>query len=144
MPLRVRAVVDAEVLRRRLDHLLGNLERLKRFEGMEKAAFLADPAVHDLAERYLHLAVEACLDIANHFIADRGYEVPATYRDAFAILERHGDVEPGLARRLQGWAGFRNVLVHGYVDIDHGVSYDAVQRDLQDLRNFAAIAAAWL
>jgi uncharacterized protein YutE (UPF0331/DUF86 family) len=45
---------------------------------------------------------------------------------------------------MQAWAGFRNVLVHGYVDIDHGISYDAIQRDLGDLRAFAAVAASWL
>lgn len=96
---------------------------------------------HHLAERYLHLAVEAALDIANHIIADRGFEAPETYRDAFSILARHQVIPNDLARRLQGWAGFRNVLVHAYLDIDHGLAWDAISHDLPDLRDLATIAA---
>jgi uncharacterized protein YutE (UPF0331/DUF86 family) len=49
-----------------------------------------------------------------------------------------------LARRLQGWAGFRNILVHAYLDIDHGLAWDAIANDLGDLRELAAIAARLL
>ena len=48
---------------------------------------------HHLAERYLHLAIESALDIANHLIADSNLESPETYRDAFAILTRHGVID---------------------------------------------------
>jgi uncharacterized protein YutE (UPF0331/DUF86 family) len=37
--------------------------------------------------------------------------------------------------------GFRNVLVHFYMDIDHGRSYDAIQEDLGDFEEFAAAMA---
>jgi uncharacterized protein YutE (UPF0331/DUF86 family) len=74
-------------------------------------------------------------------IADAGLEAPETYRDAFAILARHSVVDAALAKRLQSWAGFRNVLVHAYLAIDHGMSWDAIASDLSDLREFAAIAA---
>ena len=37
--------------------------------------------------------------------------------------------------------GFRNVLVHEYVDVDDGVVVDRLA-DLSDLRDFAAAAAA--
>jgi uncharacterized protein YutE (UPF0331/DUF86 family) len=45
------------------------------------------------------------------------------------------------AARLKGWMGFRNVLVHFYLDIDHGRSYDAIREDLGDLQAFAAAMA---
>jgi uncharacterized protein YutE (UPF0331/DUF86 family) len=134
-------MVDVEILRRRLDALIAYLERLERFAAIDKAEFVATPDTHHLAERYLHLAVESALDIANHLIADGGYEAPETYRDAFAILARHGVLDADLASRLQGWAGFRNVLVHAYLEIDHGIAWDAIATHLGDLRSFAAIAA---
>lgn len=137
-------MVDASILRRRLDALLGYLQKLESFTTVARSAFVEEPEKHDLAERYLHLAVECALDIAHHIISDRGFEAPETYRDAFAILGRHGVIDPSLAGRLQGWAGLRNVLVHAYLDIDHGISWDAIQRDLGDLRAFAAAAAALL
>lgn len=137
-------MVDAEILRRRIDALLGYLARLERFKSIARDVFSTDPDTHHLAERYLHLAVESALDIANHVIADAGLEAPETYRDAFAILVRGGALDAELGKRLQSWAGFRNVLVHAYLAIDHGMSWDAIQRDLEDLRAFAAVAAARL
>ena len=137
-------MVDAAVLRRRIDALLQYLGRLEGFRQVERDAFVAEPDTHQLAERYLHLAIEAALDIANHVIADRGYEAPETYRDAFAILAKHGFLPSDLAQRLQSWAGFRNILVHAYLDVDHGLAWDAIRDDLGDLRALAAKAAALL
>ena len=137
-------MVDPDTLRRRIEALLGYIGRMQRFSSMDRGTFVADPDTYNLAERYLHLAVEAALDIANHIIADQGYESPETYRDAFAILSAHGVVASELAQHLQAWAGFRNILVHAYLDIDHGMAWDAIANDLDDLRSWAAIGARWL
>ncbi len=134
-------MVDAEILRRRVDALLDYGTRLARFAAVERAQFVAEPDTHHLAERYLHLAIEAALDIANHLIADAGFEAPESYRDAFAILARRGVLEESLAQRLQLWAGLRNILVHAYLTVDHGLTWDVIARDLDDLRQFAALAA---
>ena len=34
-------------------------------------------------------------------------------------------------------AGFRNILVHQYLEIDHRLVYDALQNRLDDFRAFA-------
>lgn len=140
----MRPVVDAEILRRRIDALLRYVDRLEKFSSITRGAFEQDPDTHHLAERYLHLAMESVLDIANHLIADAGLELPETYRDAFVVLARHGIIEAELGKRLQLWAGFRNVLVHAYLAIDHGMAWDSITNDLGELREFAAVAAAQL
>ncbi len=137
-------MVDADVLRRRIDALLGYLDRLAAFGAMDRQRFVDDPDSHHLAERYLQLAIECALDIANHLIADGGLEAPDSYRDAFVILARHSVLDADLARRLQGWAGLRNVLVHAYLDIDHGITWDAIAGELGDLRALARTAATLL
>ena len=137
-------MVDADVLRRRIDALLEYIQRLEQFRAVDRQAFIENSDTHHLAERYLHLAVESALDIANHVIADRGYPAPETYRDAFAILAAEGFLESEHATRLQKWAGFRNILVHAYLDIDHGIAWDAIRDDLADLKLLAAAAAALL
>jgi uncharacterized protein YutE (UPF0331/DUF86 family) len=38
----------------------------------------------------------------------------------------------------------RNVLVHAYLAIDHGIAWDAIAGDLEELRALAAIAAELL
>ena len=35
------------------------------------------------------------------------------------MLEEAGEIEATVAERMRGWAGFRNVLVHDYIGIDH-------------------------
>lgn len=126
-------MVDREIFSRRLDALDLYLERVERLGGVPEAEFAETPAIYDLAERYLHLAMEAAIDLANHWIADRALRTPESNRDAFSVLEENGEIEAALAERLRGWAGFRNILVHQYVNIDHRIVYRAIQDDLDDL-----------
>lgn len=137
-------MVDRETLERRL-RVLEDLERkLSGFTSIPEDEFVAEDPIHDLAERYLHLAVECLIDVGNHILATRSVEAPGTYREVFALLAREGVLSADLARRLQGWAGFRNVLVHLYLDIDHRITWRVIQQDLGDLREFRAAVAQLL
>ena len=137
-------MVDADGLRLRIEALLEHLVRADRFKEVGRARFIDEPDLHHLAERHLQLAVEAALDIAHHIIANRGYAAPSTYREAFAILSKEGMIAPALCGRLQAWAGLRDMLVHGYLEIDHERTWDAIEGDLEDLCAWAATAASLL
>ena len=129
-------MVDQETFSRRLDALDLYLERAERLGEVDETEFAAVPSIHDLAERYLHLVTEAAIDLANHWIADKGLRTPESNRDTFSVLEESGEIDPALAERLRGWAGFRNVLVHQYANIDHHLSYRAIHEDLGDFLAF--------
>lgn len=118
--------------------------RLRTFREASEDEFVREPALHDLAERYLHLAVEAALDLANHWIADQQLGSPEVNRDSFTVLEKAGELPADLAERLRGWAGFRNILVHEYLDIDHSISFQAIREELGDLDELADWAASKL
>lgn len=137
-------MVDADVLRLRIEALLEYLVRVDRFKEVERERFIVEPDMHHLAERYLQLAVEAAMDIAHHIIAARGYAAPASYREAFTILCKQGVLSAALAMRLQSWAGLRDALVHDYLDMAHGRVWDAIRSDLEDLCAWAATAAGLL
>lgn len=126
-------MVDTTIFAKRLDALEDYLERLRSLGEASEADYLADPKIHDLAARYLHLAMEATIDIANHWISDVGLRTPDTNRDIFVVLEQAGEIDAALSNRLQDWAGFRNVLVHDYLTIDHGIAYKTIREDLGDL-----------
>ena len=129
-------MVDVEIFSRRLDALDSYLERLQQLGEASEREYLAEPGIHDLAARYLHLAVEAAIDLANHWIADRGLRTPDSNRDSFTVLEEAGEIEAVLAERMRGWAGFRNVLVHEYIGIDHRIAHAAIRNELGDLADF--------
>jgi len=137
-------VVDRARLSSRLDALEGYLAELRPFRAVSREEFVREPAMHHLAERLLHLACECVLDTAQHVIAEGGYRQAATYKDLMQVLTEEGLIDAGLAERLKRWMGFRNALVHLYLELDHGRSYDAIQEDLRDLEEFAAKIARLL
>jgi uncharacterized protein YutE (UPF0331/DUF86 family) len=137
-------VVDRDVLSARLSALESYLAELRGFRERSKDEFVREPALHDLAERYLHLACEAVSDAAHHVIADEGFRQPEGYKDAIEVLREEGILEDGLAERVKAWMGFRQVLVHLYLKIDHERTWKAIQEDLGDLEEFAAALAALL
>lgn len=137
-------MVDRHKLSTRLSALEGYLAELRSFQRHGREQFVREPALHHLAERYLHLACECVLDITHHVISDQGLRQATSYRDAMAVLGEAQLVPAALVTRLQGWMGFRNVLTHFYIDIDHGRSHDAIVKDLGDFDEFARAMAKLL
>lgn len=88
-------------------------------------------------------AIEACVDVAQHLCAAQGWGPPADNGDALAILGRHGVLEPELAIRMRQASGFRNVLVHGYVQVDDQIVW-ARLHEPDDLDLFTRAVAGWL
>ena len=109
------------------------LAELRGFARWSREEFLDDPHRHHLAERFLHLACECVLDLAQHVISDLRFRQPDDYKDSMEVLRQEGILSDDLAQRLQGWMGFRNVLVHLYLKIDHSRSYNTIQSELGDL-----------
>lgn len=88
-------------------------------------------------------AIEAVVDVAQHLCATEGWGPPLDNGHAVELLARHGVLDPDLARRLRRAVGFRNVLVHDYVDVDDRVVVDRLTA-LADLHAFGRGVAAWL
>jgi len=64
--------------------------------------------------------------------------VSRTNRELFEILARRGWLAPALGAKLRDMAGFRNVLVHGYTDVDPRIVREVAQHRLGDLLAFVA------
>ena len=134
-------MVDREVFDRRLGRLEELLRDLRGLATVPKRQYLDDRGLQAQAERWLHLAAECALDLANHLIADRGWRPPATYRESFGTLREEGVLTKDLAARMEGWAGLRNVLVHLYLKVDHERLWEVLTGELDQLEDFAAAVA---
>lgn len=66
--------------------------------------------------------------------------MPATYADAFRLLAADDVIDDELANRLARAAGFRNIVVHTYADLDMDQVYTAATRGPDDIRAFLAAA----
>ena len=136
-------MVDRErVLARiqRLEELLAVLEEIR--EG-GKERLLSDHHVQLETERALQVAIQACIDIGAQLVAELALRAPDDYRGIFERLEQAGKLDARLARQLGDAAGLRNVLVHGYLDVDRERLWSALA-ELDDLRDFCAVTARLL
>jgi hypothetical protein len=94
---------------------------------------LVDPeSIEDRLDRLAELLEELAR------IQAAGHEAYVT--DAFRLPGVFGAaLDAELAERLGDAAGMRNILVHGYLDVDDEAVWGALAR-LDDLRQFAAFA----
>lgn len=122
----------------------GYVRRLRELGECTLEEYLADELIRRATERLLHLAIEACLDIGHHLIADRGYRAPEDNRDVFSVLAEEGLIREDLLPRLLEMAGFRNLLVHGYARIDDAVVHAILGQRLEDLDAYARAIAETL
>jgi len=88
-------------------------------------------------------AIEAGVDVAQHVCASKGWGPPRDNGDAARLLGVHGVLPLDLADRLRRAVGFRNVLVHDYVEVDDGIVLDRLA-NLVDLDDFVAAVAGWV
>ena len=62
-------MVDHELLSRKLSRLHTDIDLLKSAEDINWEKYRDDPRTKAFVERYLHLAIEELLDIANHLVS---------------------------------------------------------------------------
>lgn len=137
-------MVDAPRLRVLLQRLESRCARLGAYAALPAQEYLAAAERVDASKYLLVTVIEDALSAANHVIAAEGYRPPSDYADAFRSLAEAGVLEAGLSDRLQAMARFRNVLVHGYADVDDRRVHGFLRDDLKDLRAFvAAIVTAF-
>lgn len=131
-------MVDVESINARLERLDELLQELEAIRGGGREMYMAERRTRLAAEHALQLAIQSCLDIGAHLISELGLASPADYRAVFDHLRPAG-LDPELAERLAAAAGMRNILVHGYLDVDDEIVWNALAH-LDDLRNFATTA----
>jgi uncharacterized protein YutE (UPF0331/DUF86 family) len=137
-------VVRAEVVRKRLgklDEYLAILHEMHRYTFEE---FMADPERYGSAERFLQLAIEVLMDLGNHVIADLKLGTVEWYSDIPRLLHDAGYISVEMRENWTRMIGFRNVLVHDYLDVDRRVVYEVLQQRLGDIEALRPVFAAFL
>jgi uncharacterized protein YutE (UPF0331/DUF86 family) len=137
-------VVDRETLQRRLGILLDALADLRRYrDRFDADKLVADRDAQHMVLHALYIAAQAAIDLALHGSAAAEQPMAATYQQAFERLAATNMLEAGLARRLMGWAGLRNVLAHQYATVDYRRIAATLANELPHLEQFAVVVSAW-
>ena len=135
-------MTDPDLLAKKLafaETCVADLRRLARPDALED-----DLRERRFVEHTLQLAIQACLDAASHVVSDLRLGEPATNRQLFELLRAAGWLDDPLAERLGAMAGFRNILVHGYAEVDLAVVHDVLEHHLPDFEAFVAALRARL
>ncbi len=130
------------------------LERLKKLEGVLEN--LEDQPVNDLeqyssdldlqwiVERGLEVASSIIFDLGNHILAGY-YKVSVDeYEQILKQLAAKKVISNDLDEELRGLGGFRNILVHNYLNIDHKIVFNHYQKAQTVFPQFIAEIYDWL
>ncbi|MEC9489300.1 MAG: DUF86 domain-containing protein [Halanaerobium sp.] len=128
-------MVRIEVLQQRISKAGEYLEFLDKIrDKYTLEEFKADPMVYASSERFLHLTIEALIDIGNHIIADKNLGKVEQYKDIPNHLFTNGYLSQRARDIFFTIIGFRNILVHDYLKVDLEIVYSVIKNDLDDLK----------
>ncbi|GAB6063266.1 type VII toxin-antitoxin system HepT family RNase toxin [Deferrisoma palaeochoriense] len=134
---------DEAVLSRKLAALREYVDALREADDITWETYRSDIRARAFVERYLHLATEVVLDLGNHIISQQGWREPKGYADLFTVLGENGVLPPERVPEFQKMAGFRNLLVHRYEQVDDEIVYGVFRKRLGTYEEFARYVADW-
>lgn len=128
--------VDRELLAERAASVTRHLDRVADHLPADPAALTPLSAATDTVVLHLWQAVQVVIDLAVSSCVRVGLGSPPTYGDAFRTLAAAGVVDAELAARLARAAGFRNLVVHAYAELDPRRLHAIASAGPADLRAF--------
>ena len=137
-------MVNEEVISRKLSQLNSYISQLRETTDIDWKKYQKDIRSRAFVERYLHLAIEEVIDIANHFVSFNRWREPRGYRDLFLILAEHKIIPPEELSTYQNMASFRNMLVHHYEKIDEQLVFGIFKKHLGDFDRFIEYIKKWI
>ena len=129
---------DSPVVRRHLAALHVALANLRRHSGATPGMLRADMDLRWTVEHGLQLCAQNAIDIATHLASAAGLDA-SDYASAIDRLTGMGVLTAAFGARFRQIAGFRNVLVHDYIEVDLDVVARVLDENLHDFEEFARL-----
>lgn len=126
-------MVDAEVVRNKLEHLEEYINDLEEYQDLSLEKLNGDKVLFRYLERTIHLAVESVLDIGSHIISDERLGNPKFNSEIIEILAENDVIKENDENYIK-MAKFRNIIVHDYAEIDPEILLKIIKENLSDLK----------
>ena len=94
-------------------------------------------------ERGLQLCAQNAIDVAIHLVTAAGLDA-SDYTSALDRLTRMNVLPTAFGVRFRQIAGFRNVLVHDYIEVNLDVVAKVLDENLDDFEEFARLVERYL
>jgi uncharacterized protein YutE (UPF0331/DUF86 family) len=135
-------MVDEILLATRIAAVRDAVARIRTVLPSEPDTFVSDRTTREVVVLNLFVALQECVSLAAHWLADEGLDVPQTYGELFRRLGERGVVPNELAKRLAAASGFRNLIAHQYGVLDWQRTFALASERLDDLLAFCDQLAA--
>ena len=129
-------MVDQEIVRSKIAHIQHSLQRLREKQSVSLRELQSNQDIQDVVLHNLQNAIQGCLDLSSHIIADEGWAIPPTQAGLFQVLSDHKIITPEQAVKMKAMVGFRNIIVHEYAVINVDKVHDILVHSLQDFDKF--------
>ncbi len=136
-------MVDKALLSRKVSLLRSYVSELRQADDINWKKYENDVRAKAFVERYLHLAIEEVIDIANHLISFYKWREPEGFRDVFSVLCEHRVIPKNDLNSFQNMASFRNMLVHRYEKIDDEMVFGFFKKKLEDFDLYISYIKSW-
>lgn len=135
---------ESEKILTKLRNMKKYVDFLKSYKDISKEKLNGDYMLRSAIERNFQLALESVLDIGEIIISMKDLEKPEDYKDIIEVLGKENILPKDFAKEFAPAAGFRNILVHKYTDVDIDVLYEHLTKDLKDFDFFAECIAKFI
>jgi uncharacterized protein YutE (UPF0331/DUF86 family) len=131
-------MVDRTMLASKIASVRDAVARIRAVLPADAETFASDRTTREVVILNLFVALQGCMSLAAHWLADEGADVPQTYGDMFRRLGERGVIPGGLAARLAAASGLRNLVAHQYGILDSRRVFALASERLDDLLAFCA------
>ena len=128
-------MTDADLVAKKIAFIETCVEQLRTLARPDQLG--TDIREQRFVEHTLQLAIQAALDVASHIVSDARLGEPRTNAELFDSLCTAGWIDDSQRATLRKMAGFRNLVVHGYMTVDLAILKSIVENNLDDLLSFA-------
>ncbi len=137
-------VFKRESVEERLLKIDQALRVLEEYKGLAWDKYQSDIKTQWIVERGFILVAEMIFDIGAHILSGLYREYCDEYEEIIKRLAGQKIISQELSDSLEGFGGFRNVLIHEYVKLDSRKVYAALTGKLDALERFKKETAEWL
>jgi len=132
-------MTNLSVVENKISSIKKYLKILKGFSKKTARELENDINLKGAVERYLYLAVQATIDLAEAYIGYKKFRKPSTMSETFHILNEEKIINADLTEKMVKMTGLRNIIAHDYEKINYEIVVDVIQNRLTDIEKFLKI-----
>ncbi len=112
------------------------LNILEHYKKYSKEEIEKDLTLRGALERYLYLAAQSVIDLAEAILSFKRLRKPTTMSESFYILAEEKLIHDVVVEKMVKLVGFRNVMAHDYEKVNYDIVYDILHNRLRDIEVF--------